>query len=40
VLTGALVALNAETGKPCASFRQQGFVSMTYHMGVVRANAL
>lgn len=30
-----LVALNAETGKPCASFGQQGFVSLTDHMGEV-----
>lgn len=30
-----LVALNAETGKPCASFGKQGFVSLTDHMGEV-----
>ena len=32
-----LVALNAETGKPCASFGQQGFVSLTDHLGEVPA---
>lgn len=30
-----MVALNAETGKPCASFGQNGFVSLTDHMGKV-----
>ncbi|MEM6049901.1 membrane-bound PQQ-dependent dehydrogenase, glucose/quinate/shikimate family [Erwinia sp. P7711] len=30
-----MVALNAETGKPCASFGQNGFVSLTDRMGEV-----
>lgn len=30
-----MVALNAQTGKPCPSFGEQGFVSLTDHMGEV-----
>ncbi|MCT4703661.1 membrane-bound PQQ-dependent dehydrogenase, glucose/quinate/shikimate family [Enterobacteriaceae bacterium H20N1] len=30
-----MVALNAQTGKPCASFGEQGFVSLTDRMGEV-----
>ena len=30
-----LVALNADTGKPCESFGDKGFVNLTDHMGIV-----
>ncbi|WP_409018326.1 hypothetical protein [Caballeronia sp. LZ035] len=30
-----IVALDAETGKPCEGFGEHGFVSLTEHMGKV-----